>query len=120
MSNFVGYNSRLTTPSLGTVLTTAMRTGDFSAILPSFALADPNSRAGVFPNITQSYFPGNQIPASRLSKGSATLLKWMPAPNQPAAAGLPFRNYQFASKTNTVLFVPDGNRGFSEIIKSQH
>ncbi len=119
MSNFEGYNSRLTTPSFGTVLTGAMRTGDFSAILPSFALADPNSRAGAFPNISQSYFPGNRIPASRLSKGSATLLKWMPSPNQPAAAGLPFRNYQFGSKTpvdkNTITERID----FNESSKSQ-
>ena len=119
MSNFEGYNSRLTTPSLGTVLTNPMRNGDFSAILPAYTLADPTSRSGTFPNITQSYFPNNQIPASRISKGSTVLLKWMPPPNQPDAPGLPFRNYQYGAKTpvdkNTITERID----FNESSKSQ-
>ncbi len=93
MSNFEGYNSRLTQNALGTVLTNEMRKGDFSSLLPGFALADPTTRTGTFPNITQTRFPNNQIPASRISAGSTTLLKWMPAPNQPTPPGLPFRNY---------------------------
>src|ERR1039457_384214 len=96
MSNFEGYKSRLTTSSLGTTLTGPMRNGDFSSILSAgYALADPNSRSGTYPNITQSLFPNNQIPASRLSTGSALLLKWDPLPNLPAVPGLPYRNYQF-------------------------
>src|SRR6185369_13372294 len=39
MSNFEGFNSRLTTTSFGTVLTDPMRGGDFSSILPQFPLA---------------------------------------------------------------------------------
>ena len=89
MSNYEGFNSRLTQPTYGTVLTPAMRTGDFSSIAGAgFNLADANSRSGTFPNITQTLFPNNQIPANRLSKGSIYLLKWMPAPNLPATAGL--------------------------------
>ena len=88
MSNFEGYKSRLTTSSIGTVLTGPMRSGDFSSILSAgYQLADPNSRSGKYPNITQSLFPGNQIPASRLSQGSALLLKWDPLPNLPACSG---------------------------------
>jgi hypothetical protein len=96
MSNFEGYNSRRTTLPIGTTLTQAMRNGDFSAILPSNPIADPDSRGGTYPNITQTYFPGNIIPPSRLSAGSTLLLKWMPLPNQPDTPGLPFRNYQYA------------------------
>ncbi len=95
MSNFEGYKSRRTTTSLATVLTPAMRTGDFSAILAQAPLADPDSRSGTYPNITQSLFPNNIIPANRLSAGSKYLLKWMPSPNMPGGAGLPFQNYQF-------------------------
>ncbi|MGI8989483.1 MAG: TonB-dependent receptor domain-containing protein [Bryobacteraceae bacterium] len=95
MSNYEGYKSRRTSTSLGTTLTPEMRNGDFSAILPQYPLADPNSRQGTYPNITQTLFPNNQIPKSRLSPGSTLLLKWMPLPNQPAGPGLPFNNYQF-------------------------
>ncbi len=119
MSNFEGYNSRLTVPSLGTVLTPAMRTGDFSSILPAFALADPNSRAGTFPNITQTRFPNNQIPASRISRGSTTLMKFMPAPNQPDVPGLPFRNYQYAAKTPVDKNTMTQRIDFNESSKSQ-
>lgn len=96
MSNFEGFKSRRTTTPLGTVLTPAMRTGDFSSILPQFPIADPNSRAGIYPNITQTVFPNNQIPQNRLSPGSIFLLKYMPAPNLPTAPGLPFQNFQYS------------------------
>src|ERR1017187_7660419 len=100
MSNFEGYKSRLTTSSLGTTLTGPMRNGDFSTILPfGYALADPFSRTGTTPaTVTQSYFPNNQIPASRLSPGSTLLLKLLnPLPNLPSAtAGLPYQNYQYS------------------------
>ncbi len=94
MTNFEGYNSRLTSPQLGTVLTPAMRSGDFSAV-PT-ALADPNSRTGTYPNIVAAPFPNNQIPQNRLSPDSVLLeSKWMPMHNHPATAGVPFHNYQF-------------------------
>jgi len=98
MSNFEGFNSRTTTTSLATTLTAAMRNGDFSAV-PT-ALQDPLSRTGTFPSIVSSPFPGNQIPASRIDKNSQLLMsRFFPLPNQPAAAGLPLRNYQYLSKT---------------------
>lgn len=97
MSNFEGFNSRTTTSSFATTLTAAMRNGDFSAV-PT-ALQDPLTRSGTFPNITSSPFPGNQIPATRIDKNSLLLMnKFFPLPNQPAAPGLPLRNYQYLSK----------------------
>ena len=119
MSNFEGFNSRLTTTNLGTVLTDQMRTGDFSSILPGFALADPTSRTGTYPNITQSRYPNNQIPSSRLSRGSTVLLKWMPSPNQPTPPGLPFRNYQYAAKTPVDKNTMTQRIDFNESAKSQ-
>ena len=119
MSNFEGFNSRLTATSLGTVLTDQMRTGDFSSLLPSFALADPTTRSGTYPTITQTRFPNNQIPASRISKGSLVLLKWMPSPNQPTPPGLPFRNYQFGLKTPVDKNTLTQRIDFNESSKSQ-
>ena len=120
MSNFEGYKSRLTTSSLGTTLTGPMRNGDFSSILSAgYALADPNSRSGTYPNITQSLFPNNQIPASRLSSGSALLLKWDPLPNLPATPGLPYRNYQFNLVTPVDKDTITERIDFNESSKSQ-
>ena len=120
MSNYEGYNSRLTQPTFGTVLTPQMRTGDFSSILNAgFALADPLTRTGTFPNITQTKFANNQIPASRISKGSQVLLEFMPAPNLPTAAGLPNRNYQFGLKTPVDKYTLTERIDFSESARSQ-
>jgi hypothetical protein len=44
---------------LATVLTPQMRTGDFSSLTSQYPLADPNSRSGTYPNITQTVFPNN-------------------------------------------------------------
>lgn len=101
MSNFEEYNSRQTTPALITTLPEAMRNGDFSSILSAgYVLADPLSRAGSTPGAvaqSQSFFPGNIIPASRISPQSTLLMsKWYPLPNlAQLTPGLPFHNYQY-------------------------
>ncbi len=101
MSNWEGYKSRRTTTNYAGVLTPEMRNGDFSSILAyGYALADPTTRTGTYPNITQTLFTNNQIPASRLSAGSKVLLGFVPMPNQTTTSGgLPYRNYQY-SQTN--------------------
>ncbi len=96
-----------------------MRTGDFSAILPQYPLADPWSRAGTYPNITQTLFPNNIIPTSRLNSGSTYLLKWMPAPNLPGAAGLPFQNYQLGLTVPVDKDTVTERIDFNESAKSQ-
>jgi hypothetical protein len=98
MSNYEGYKSRRTTTNYSGVLTAAMRNGDFSSILSSgFPLADAMSRTGTYPNITQSFFPNNQIPANRISAGSKLLLSFVPqANNTTTSGGLPYRNYQWS------------------------
>ncbi len=97
MSNWEGYKSRRTTMQYATVLTPEMRNGDFSSILPSYKLADPLTRTGTFPNITQQWFPNNVIPASRIDASSKLLAsRWMPLPNLTTTPGsLPYRNYQY-------------------------
>ena len=121
MSNFEGYNSRLTAPTLSTTLPAAMRNGDFSSILSAgYPLADPNSRGGTYPNITQSMFPGNIIPASRISAGSALLMsKLMPLPNLPGTAGLPNQNFQWGAKTPVDKNTFTTRIDFNESSKSQ-
>ena len=114
MSNFEGYNSRLTSPTFATVLTGPMRTGDFSQI-PT-ALVDPLSRTGTYPNIVATPFAGNQIPANRINPSSALgLSRYDPLPNQPAQTGLPLRNYEYDSKVpvdkNTLTERIDFNEG---------
>ncbi len=118
MTNFEEYISRLTSPTLATVLTPAMRNGDFSAV-PT-PIIDPNSRTGTFPNITATPFPGNQIPTTRLSPDSLLLEQmWMPLPNQPATAGLPFHNYQFNNKQPVNKQDFTARIDFTESLKSQ-
>ena len=70
MSNFEGYKSRLTSTRFATTITPAMRTGDFSSILRRVYSGGPElAHRTRFPNITQSYFPGNQIPAKPSQHG---------------------------------------------------
>ena len=108
MSNFEEFNSRQTSPAIITTLPQAMRNGDFSSLLSSgYVLYDPNSRSLGTSTVaaqqlasvvaTQAPFPGNIIPANRISAGSNLLLtKWDPLPNLPqTTAGLPYHNYQY-------------------------
>ena len=54
--------------------TAALRTGDFSSV--PVPLIDP---------VTQQPFPGNQIPASRISPSAQALLRFIPLPNLDGA-----------------------------------
>jgi hypothetical protein len=132
MTNFEEYNSRQTTPAIITTLPQAMRNGDFSSILPyGYTIYDPNSRnlgtsttsAQQLSNVvaTQSPFPGNIIPASRISPQSALLLsKWDPVPNLPqTTAGLPFNNYQYGLKIPLDKDTFTARIDFNESAKSQ-
>jgi hypothetical protein len=61
------------TTSNATVLTSAMRSGDFSQLLPAKMIIDP---------LTKAPFPGNIIPASRFSKAAINFLdRFVPLPN---------------------------------------
>ena len=73
------YNAYSTVPSA------AVRAGDFST--SSATLVDP---------VTNQPFPGNRIPADRLSSSALSLLQYIPLPNQPGNR----QNYYY-STTNT-------------------
>jgi len=132
MSNFEEYNSRTTSPSLSTTMPQAMRNGDFSSILSAgYVLYDPNSRnlgsttdptqqlASVV--ATQTPFPGNIIPTSRISPDSLLLLKnWNPLPNlTQTTSGLPLNNYQWGATTPVDKDTLTERIDFNESAKSQ-
>lgn len=122
MANYEGFKSRRTVPSFFTTMTPAMRSGDFSAV-PT-ALQDPNTRVrtpatGTPFTITSTPFPGNQIPANRISAGSKYLVdSFSPLPNL-VQTGLPNRNYQYAAKTPVDKDQFTGRMDFNESSNSQ-
>ena len=117
MSNYEGFKSRRTVTAFATVLTDAMRKGDFSAV-PT-PLQNPFSRVKTNGTVTSTPFPGNQIPAELISKGSSLILqKFSPLPNL-VQSGLPNRNYQYLSKTPIDKDQITERIDFNESTKSQ-
>jgi hypothetical protein len=123
MANYEGFKSRTTGNNFFTSMTPEMRRGDFS-VVPT-ALQDPNTRVrtpnatGTGFTVTSTPFPNNQIPASRISPGSAFLLeRFAPLPNLPQT-GLPNRNYQYLAKTPVDKDQFTGRIDFNESAKSQ-
>ena len=103
-----GYKYRVATDSqFVTLPTTRMRTGDFGEL--SAGIFDPlstNCPAGV--NCTRTQFPGNVIPASRLSPASKFFQEGLPQPNLPGIAsnylanntGIGFNNENLTAKVD--------------------
>lgn len=118
MANFEGFKSRRSVPSFFTTMTPAMRNGDFSVFTGT--LQDPATRVRTAAGaITSAPFPGNQIPAARISSGSKYLLDtFAPLPNL-AQSGLPNRNYQYVAKTPVDKDQFTGRIDFNESSSSQ-
>jgi len=79
LSNFEGYRDRKQLRGNFNVPSTAMREGDFSAIVQP--LYDPATRAGQSGSIIAAPFPGNRIPSSRFHPVALKLLEFYPPPN---------------------------------------
>ncbi len=147
-TNWEGFKSHQVNFGTATVLTQAMRNGDFSALLnaPSspVQLEDPASRtctaaAGSSCPVstptstiggtgTQTYtaspFPNNQIPVSRFPASTAVLLKFEPLPNGPGILGLPGsapiqNNYSYSALTPTNKAQVNQRVDFNESSNSQ-
>ncbi|MCC6164276.1 MAG: TonB-dependent receptor [Acidobacteria bacterium] len=74
-------------PGQYTVPTAAQRNGDFSALLPlGIVIYDPATARVENGQIRRSAFPGNIIPADRLSPVAREILKYYPMPNQAGNA----------------------------------
>lgn len=73
--------------ALTIVPTVAMKSGDFSGLLPGRIIRDP---------LTNQPFPGNIIPRDRFSAVGVDLLKFYPDPTYPTTPGMqPINNYLF-------------------------
>src|SRR5688572_8261549 len=76
--DFEGYRLDEGQPNLLTVPTAAQRNGDFSALLPGTIIYDPTTSP-------RAPFPGNIIPADRISPIARNLMQLYPS---PTAAGV--------------------------------
>ncbi|MBY0496665.1 MAG: TonB-dependent receptor [Cyanobacteria bacterium] len=90
-------------PITGTVPTAAMKSGDFSGLLPGTVIRDPD---------TGQPFPGNVIPRNRVSAIGSAMLALYPDPSRPTAQGAqPANNYFWnptrPENTNTFTFKID-------------
>lgn len=77
LSNYEGFRLRNQAQVLYSTAPAAMRTGDFSQLLPKTVITDPTNN--------NQPFPGNIIPSNRLDKAAIGLLEFYPAPNIPTA-----------------------------------
>ncbi len=74
-------------PGQFTVPTEAQRNGDFSALLPlGIQIFDPATARLVNGQVRRDPFPGNIIPANRISPVAREMLRYYPLPNQPGNA----------------------------------
>ena len=105
---FAGYQRQLLnagTTGTGSVPTAAMKSGDFSAI-------DPVTNKPIFPTIfdpattmtvggvtTRQPFPGNKIPANRISQQASNAQQFFPDPNIGTATDL-VGNYRFSEQVH--------------------
>jgi hypothetical protein len=81
MSNYEGFRVRQSANTLYTVATPAMRSGDFSSLLPTNTLYDPASKTLVNGVQTGSPFLGNIISPSKFNPASLKLMQYLPLPN---------------------------------------
>ena len=89
MSNYEGFKLRNQTQTVYSTASAAMRTGNFSELLPGTVIKDP---------LNNQPFAGNMIPAQRLDKIAQGLLEFFPAPNIPGTGLL---NNYLALDANT-------------------
>ena len=79
---FEGLKDKFPEPGLFTVPTAKMRQGDFSELLPSIVIYDPATARADGNRVRRDPFPGNIIPANRISPISRNYLSYYPMPNQ--------------------------------------
>jgi hypothetical protein len=97
MSNFEGYRDRKQFQNLYSVPSEAMRTGNFSELLPGIVINDPTRCTVVGSTRTCTPFAGNMIPTNRLDPTSLKLLEFYPPPNI-AGAGLTNNHLALANR----------------------
>ena len=86
---YEGVNDALPAPTTNTMPTVAERAGDFSALLnlgSIYQIYDPQSGVVQGGRVVRQPFPGNIIPANRISPIAQNYLKYYVQPNQPGNA----------------------------------
>ncbi|HEX5084962.1 MAG TPA: carboxypeptidase-like regulatory domain-containing protein, partial [Blastocatellia bacterium] len=73
-------------PGQFTVPTLKMREGNFSELLPGIVIYDPATARQDGVRVRRDPFPGNIIPANRISPIAKNYLSYYPLPNQPGNA----------------------------------
>lgn len=100
------YRQRVGDVQLSIVPTAEQRGGDFSAFGP---LKDPMATGTCTTSNRTACFPGNQIPASRISPVAAAAMKFYPLPNRPG------------QKNNYIAVASDSSDRDQDVIKfDQH
>lgn len=87
--SYDNIRNRYPGPTLTTVPTEAMRSGDFSALLPLgdiYRIYDPLTGVAVGQRRQRQAFPNNIIPADRINQIALEYLKYYPLPNLPGEA----------------------------------
>jgi hypothetical protein len=108
---FTGEKYREGTPAplFNTTPTAAMRNGDFSDLVDAsgrlITIYDPATGRDVNGVWTRDPFPGNQIPADRISPTARAIMQYFPEPNGTTAGVAPWQqNLQYAEHFNRDLF----------------
>ena len=95
---FVGEKYREGTPAPlnSTTPTQAMKNGDFSGLRDAqgrpIIIFDPNTGRDVNGVWIRDPFPGNRIPADRISATARAIMKYYPDPNYTTAGAAPWQN----------------------------
>jgi carboxypeptidase family protein/TonB-dependent receptor-like protein len=95
---FTGEKYREGTPAPlnSTTPTVAMKNGDFSGLVDAsgrpIVIYDPNTGRDVNAVWTRDPFPGNRIPAERISATARAIMKYYPDPNYTTAGAAPWQN----------------------------
>src|ERR1035437_1925082 len=81
-SSYEGFRLRQQVQNIYSTVPAAMRTGNFSQLLPNTVMTDPQNRnaAGV-----KAPYPGNIIPKNEITSQALLLLQFDPLPNVPGA-----------------------------------
>ncbi len=100
MLNYEGQREKNEAASIASVIPENFRTGNFSSLLPGLQLRDPQ---------TGGIFPGNIIPASRISAISQKYMDMSPRPNLAGASANLAGVDQQINNTNQVFARGDHN-----------
>jgi hypothetical protein len=106
MANYESFRQRRQVQGLYDLPSTAMRSGNFSELLPGTVIYDPTTRVvNADGTITAQPFSGNIIPSSRINPISTKLLEFYPAPNLQTATLVRNRQQALGRPINKDQFI---------------